>query len=176
VAALRDEARYAQAIDSIHINELDLNEIDESDLQCEKKGEQRISILKGIVTLSAQPKYRINFKRDESKMKCEFPTSIEIEIFETCENAEPSIKSTFRGIIIDLRSETKNAADSMRHNREPLSNEIDESDLQIEKHDEQRTCKLRRIVIDLRAEEENAQGSIRRSRESLSNEIDESDL
>jgi hypothetical protein len=42
---------------------------------------------------------------EESTMKCEFPVPIEIEIFERYEKAEPSIKSTFRGIVIDLRSE-----------------------------------------------------------------------
>jgi hypothetical protein len=39
---------------------------------------------------------------DESTMKFEFPTSIEIEIFE---NAGPSIKATSRGIVIDSRAE-----------------------------------------------------------------------
>jgi hypothetical protein len=42
---------------------------------------------------------------DESTMKCEFPASIEIEICEIFENAEPSIKSTSRGIVIDSRAE-----------------------------------------------------------------------
>jgi hypothetical protein len=50
---------------------------------------------------------------DESTMKCEFPASIEIEIFE---NAEPSIKSTPRGIVIDSRAESENAHDSIRFN------------------------------------------------------------
>jgi hypothetical protein len=41
--------------------------------------------------------------------------------------------------VIDLREEQKeNAFDSMRVNSEFVSNEIDESDLQHEKHDEQR--------------------------------------
>jgi hypothetical protein len=31
---------------------------------------------------------------EDSTMKCEFPASNEIEIFEISENAEPSIKST----------------------------------------------------------------------------------
>jgi hypothetical protein len=38
-------------------------------------------------------------------MKCEFPASIEIKICEIAENAEPSIKSTSRGIVIDLIAE-----------------------------------------------------------------------
>jgi hypothetical protein len=42
---------------------------------------------------------------EDSTMKCEFPASIEIEIFEIPENAEPSIKSTSRGIVINLRAE-----------------------------------------------------------------------
>jgi hypothetical protein len=65
---------------------------------------------------------------DESTMKCEFPASIEIEICRIFENAEPSIKSTFRGIMIDLRPQELNAYDSMRLSRESFSNEIDESE------------------------------------------------
>jgi hypothetical protein len=65
---------------------------------------------------------------DESTMKCEFPVSIEIKICEIFENAEPSIKSTSRGIMIDLRAEPRNAVESIRSNRESFSNEIDESD------------------------------------------------
>jgi hypothetical protein len=130
---------------------LDSNKIDESDLQYEKHDEQRISISHGIVTSSPQPKYRINFEPDESRtndestMKREFPDSMEIERFERLkilkrseisENAEPSIKSTPRGSVIDLRPERENAFDSMRRNSESGSNDIDESDLQSEKHDE----------------------------------------
>jgi hypothetical protein len=63
----------------------------------------------------------------------------------------------------------------MRRSRESDSNEIDESDLQDEKHDEQRTSTHRGIVIVLRAERKNACDSMRRSCESDSNEIDESD-
>jgi hypothetical protein len=40
--------------------------------------------------------------------------------------------------VIDVREEDENASDSMRVNSESISNEIDESDLQDEKHDEQR--------------------------------------
>jgi hypothetical protein len=41
--------------------------------------------------------------------------------------------------VIDLREEQdRNACDSMRVNTESVSNEIDESDLQFEKHSEQR--------------------------------------
>jgi hypothetical protein len=40
--------------------------------------------------------------------------------------------------VIDLREENVNAFDSMRVNSESVSNEIDESELHDEKHDEQR--------------------------------------
>jgi hypothetical protein len=39
--------------------------------------------------------------------------------------------------VIDLREESANAFDSMRVNSEFVSNEIDESELQYEKHSEQ---------------------------------------
>jgi hypothetical protein len=42
----------------------------------------------------------------------------------------------------------------MRVNSESVSNKIDESDLQSEKHDEQRIWTWRGIVIDLREEQE----------------------
>jgi hypothetical protein len=83
---------------------------------------------------------------DESTMKCEFPASIEIEIFEKVENAEPSIESTPQGIVIDLRAKEANAGDSMRLSRESFSNELDESDLQSKQYDEKRTTILKRIV------------------------------
>jgi hypothetical protein len=66
--------------------------------------------------------------KEESTMKCEFPASIEIEAFDISENAEPLIKSTSRGITIDLRIEPENAFDSMRRSCESSSNKIDESD------------------------------------------------
>jgi hypothetical protein len=40
--------------------------------------------------------------------------------------------------VIDGREEPENALDSMRVNSESVSNEIDESDKQYEKHGEQR--------------------------------------
>jgi hypothetical protein len=43
-----------------------------------------------------------------------------------------------RGIKIDSSDDDENADDSIRINRELDSNEIDESDLQYEKHDEPR--------------------------------------
>jgi hypothetical protein len=42
----------------------------------------------------------------------------------------------------------------MRINSESVSNEIDESDMQYEKHDEQRIWTWRGIVIELREEQE----------------------
>jgi hypothetical protein len=95
-------------------------------LQYKTHDEQRISILEGIITSESQPKYRINLEREESRMneestmKCELPASIELGIDRTKspENIEPSIKSTSRGIVIDLRSESENAHNSMRFSRE----------------------------------------------------------
>jgi hypothetical protein len=62
----------------------------------------------------------------------------------------------------------------MHVNSESLLNEIDESDLQVEKHDEQRIWTWRPIVIDLR--EEHASDSMGVNSESISNEIDQSEL
>jgi hypothetical protein len=81
---------------------------------------------------------------DESRMKsesiiqCALFGSIEITISGTLENAEPSINRTWRGILIELREPRENTCGPMRPNSEPASNEIDESDLQYEKHDEPR--------------------------------------
>jgi hypothetical protein len=61
----------------------------------------------------------------------------------------------------------------MRFSRGSFSNEIDESDSQYKKHDEQIISTFRGIVIDLRAESRNASDSMRFSRGSFSNEIDE---
>jgi hypothetical protein len=109
-------------------------------------------------------------------MKCEFPLLTEVERFDIFENAEPSTNSTSRGILIDLREQLQNASDSICFNRESCSNEIDESDLHDEKHDEQRISTERGIVIDLREESRNAYDSICFNRELFSNAIDESDL
>jgi hypothetical protein len=57
--------------------------------------------------------------------------------------------------VIDLREEQQeNVFDSMWVNSESLSNEIDESDRQDEKQNEQRIRTRRGIVIDLREEQE----------------------
>jgi hypothetical protein len=66
------------------------------------------------------------------------PESIETKTSGIHENAEPSRTLTYRGIVIDLREEQENTFDSMRVNSESISNEIDESDLQCEKHPGQR--------------------------------------
>jgi hypothetical protein len=46
--------------------------------------------------------------------------------------------STFRGITIDRSGEYENASESIRVNRESVSNVIDESDRHCEKHDDPR--------------------------------------
>jgi hypothetical protein len=79
-------------------------------------------------------------------MKCEFPASIEIEICEIFENAGPSIKPTFRGIMIDLRAESRNASNAIHVSRESFSNEIDESDSQFANRDEQRDSAFRGMM------------------------------
>jgi hypothetical protein len=56
------------------------------------------------------------------------------------------------------------------------SNEIDESDLQLKKHSEQRISTLDGIKIDSSDDAENADDSIRVNPEFDSNEMDESDL
>jgi hypothetical protein len=56
-------------------------------------------------------------------MKCEFPASIHSEIVEGLENAESSLKSTFRGIAIDFGAGEENSDDLMHFSRESLSNE-----------------------------------------------------
>jgi hypothetical protein len=60
---------------------------------------------------------------------------------------------TWRGLVIDLKAQYKNALDSMRVNSESVSNEIGESSWQDRKHFEQRIWRRRGIVIDLREEQ-----------------------
>jgi hypothetical protein len=62
------------------------------------------------------------------------PASTEIDFNGVFTKAESSINSTFRGIIIDSRFEYENAYHSIRLNDDGDSNEMDESDLQCEKH------------------------------------------
>jgi hypothetical protein len=68
------------------------------------------------------------------------------------------------------------AAASIRFNCELDSNEIEESELHLEKHDDPRISTFRGISIDSSDENENARGSILVNRELDSNEADESDL
>jgi hypothetical protein len=65
------------------------------------------------------------------------PISIEIEDNLTLPNAEASMNSTFRGIMIDI-SDDENADDSIRFKCEFGSNVIDESEEQFRKQDEPR--------------------------------------
>jgi hypothetical protein len=71
-------------------------------------------------------------------------------------NAEPSMNRTFRGSLIDLSDDHRNANDSIRINRESDSNEIDKSRRQQEKHPDSRISTLRGILIDVNAESSNA--------------------
>jgi hypothetical protein len=52
------------------------------------------------------------------------------------------------GIKIDLIEEFENACDSIRVNRDPTSNAMDQSDLHEEKHAEQRISQVRGIKIE----------------------------
>jgi hypothetical protein len=91
------------------------------------------------------PKCPVNFAFDKAeekcdlRAKCKLRVAIESGTFDVVDNVEPSIHRTFRGIVIDLREEQpQNAPDSMRVNSESVSNEIDESDSQDKKQNEQR--------------------------------------
>jgi hypothetical protein len=66
-------------------------------------------------------------------------------------NASPAMNVTFSGSKTKPRRVPAKAVGSICDSDFDL-NEIDENDLQFEKHDEQRTSTLRGIVIDLRAE------------------------
>jgi hypothetical protein len=94
----------------------------------------------------------------------------------TFRKAQSSMNRTLRGITIDFSDECENANDSIRVNREFDSIEIDKSDLQYEKHFEQRISTLRGIKIDSSDDTGNADESIRVNREFDSNEIDKSNL
>jgi hypothetical protein len=85
------------------------------------------------------------------------------------------MNTTLSGSKTKLRCVPAKAADSIR-DTDSESNEIDESELQCKKHDEEIISTPRGIVIDLRVEGENTLDSIRRSCESFSNEINESEL
>jgi hypothetical protein len=55
--------------------------------------------------------------------------------------------STDDGIIIDFNPEDENAYSSIRCNFDPVSNEIDESELHFEKHDLDKYSTDDRIII-----------------------------
>jgi hypothetical protein len=82
---------------------------------------------------------------------------------------------TLRGISIDSGEESDNADDSICFNLEFDSNEIDESDSHLRKHDEQRISRLHGVSIDSSEENENAENSIRFNLEFDLNENDKSD-
>jgi hypothetical protein len=52
------------------------------------------------------------------------------------------------GTTIDLSDDSRNASDLIRVNREFDSNEIDENDLHLRKHDDPRISTFRGIEID----------------------------
>jgi hypothetical protein len=66
------------------------------------------------------------------------PSSTEIDFNAVLMKAEPSTNSTFCGITIDSSVDRENASDSICFNDDGHSNEIDESDVHSEKHDEHR--------------------------------------
>jgi hypothetical protein len=68
-----------------------------------------------------------------------FPLSIVIDDKFTPQKAELSMNATLPGITIEWSDDYENGDDSSRVNRELDSNEMDESDRQFEKHNEQRT-------------------------------------
>jgi hypothetical protein len=90
----------------------------------------------------------ISIRKSFSITKISFPDSIEIDDNVTLINAEPSMNSTFRGIIIDSSDESRNAYHSIRVKCESDSNMIDKSDIQSEKQDEPRISTFLGIKID----------------------------
>jgi hypothetical protein len=88
------------------------------------------------------------------------------------------MKQTVEGITTEGTDASKSARASIRFKSEFDSNEIDESDSHLRKHDEQRISTLRGILIDSSEDPEdpeNADDSIRFNLEFDSNEIDESE-
>jgi hypothetical protein len=61
-----------------------------------------------------------------------------MKVIYTTQKPDEQRISTLDGITIDSSDEDENADDSIRVNRDLDSNEMDESDLQHEKHDEPR--------------------------------------
>jgi hypothetical protein len=100
------------------------------------------------------------------------PDSIKTDLIDVDLNAEPSTNSTFLGITIDSSFDDENAYDSIRFNDDGDSNEIDESDLQYEKHSDPRISTEHGITIDSSFDDENAFHSIRFNDDGDSNEIE----
>jgi hypothetical protein len=88
------------------------------------------------------------------------PDSIHPDFNDVDVNAELSIKWTFCGMTIVSRAVFESAFDSICFNDDDDSNEIDESDLQNAKHDEQRISTEHGITIDSSVEFENASDAI----------------
>jgi hypothetical protein len=109
------------------------------------------------------------------------PTSTEIEVIEQPTNADESIKSTDRGIIIDLTEQYAKHDSSIRVNLESLSNVMlsileylklpscpPNPPFECSKHDLLRTSTDRGIIIDLTEQYVKHDSSIRVNLESLS--------
>jgi hypothetical protein len=89
-------------------------------------------------------------------------------------NADPAMKSTFRGIQIDFNDEQPEKHESsIRVKCDSFSNVIDPS-FEGEKHDFPRISTLRGIQIDFIEHLEKHESSIRVKRDSFSNVIDSS--
>jgi hypothetical protein len=87
-----------------------------------------------------------------------------------------SMKQIETGRVMADNALRENANEQICFNDDGDSNEIDESDLQYEKHDDRRTSTEHGIKIDSSPEPENAFHPIRCNDDGDSNEIDESDL
>jgi hypothetical protein len=88
------------------------------------------------------------------------PSSIEIETPGKSQKAEPSIRVTLRGTVIDFRAESEKALDSIRRNWEPFSKETYESDRHRQKHSDVSISTLLGILIDVNGDPQNARASI----------------
>jgi hypothetical protein len=95
------------------------NEIEERSSQSEKHEAPILSICPGMVTEHEEPKYRIRIfgynltMQSLSTANDRFARSIETSSPFKCENAEPSMDVTVRGMMSDFRFELENAFDSI---------------------------------------------------------------
>jgi hypothetical protein len=105
--------------------------MDESDLQCEKQDDPRISTFRGILSDSsdesenAKDLIRVNRKLDSNETD---ESDLHPEKYH-----DPRV-STFRGLLIDSSDESENVEDSIRVNFDWNSNNIDLIVLQSEQH------------------------------------------